>query len=157
MSDEIRVNGNTHSWGSITIKCGNQQFTGFTEITYADSRERAKGYGLGKHQAPTRRSRGKYGCENTKLKGFKSSIQQLREDLADSNGNYGDTEFLVVIQYIDTGDKSITVEIGRNVIVKNSSSESEGADLLQEEIELDTMWIKRNGKTLFDASQGWAA
>lgn len=158
MSDEIRVNGNTHSWGSITIKAGEQQFTGFTEISYADSRERGKGYGMGKHQAPTRRSRGKYAVENTKLKGFKATIQQLREDLAalGDGTNYGDVEFLVVIQYIDTGDKSITVELGRNVFVKNSSSESEGSDPLQEDIELDTMWIKRNGKTLFDSSKGWA-
>lgn len=158
MSDEIRVNGNAHSWGSITIKAASQQFTGFTEISYADSRERAKGYGMGKHQAPMRRSRGKYSVENPKLKGFKASIQQLREDLAAQGDgtNYGDVEFLVVIQYIETGDKSITVQLGRCVIVKNSSSESEGADPLQEEIELDCMWIKRNGKTLFDSSSGFA-
>lgn len=159
MGDQIRVNGNTLSWGSITIKAGNEQFTGFTEISYSDKRERAKGYGMGRHQAPTRRSRGKYTVENPKLKGFKASMQQLREDLAAQGDgtNYGDVEFLVVIQYIESDEKTITVELGRCVIAGNSASESESPDPLQEEIELDCMWIKRNGKTLFDASQGFAS
>jgi len=156
MSDEVRVNGNLHSWGSITVKIAEEAYYGFTAIKYGDSRERVKAYGMGRHHAPRGRSRGKYTVEPVTLTGPKGSVQQLRKALADQGDgvSYGDVEFQIVVQYIEPDDTPITVDIEDCVWIKNTSSEEEGADPLSEDIELDCMKIRRNGLVLFDESEG---
>lgn len=157
MSDEIRVNGNLHSWGSITAKIAGDPYYGFTAISYGDTRERVKAYGMGRHHAPRGRSRGKYTVEPVQLTGPKGTVQQLRQALADQSADgvsYGDVEFQVVVQYIEPDDTPITVELEDCVWVKNTSSEEEGTDPLSEDIELDCMKIRRNGLVLFDESEG---
>jgi hypothetical protein len=157
MGDQVRINGNQQSWGSIVLKIDGDRYYGFTGITYGDKRERVKSYGMGRHQAPRGRSRGKYSTDPVKLTGWKASIQTLREALAAKSANglsYGDVEFEIVIQFIETGDNPQTVEIARCVFVGNSTSDEESADSLKEEIEIDCMAIRRNGLTLFDSEQG---
>lgn len=157
MSDAISVNGNQLSWGSITCKIDGSPFHGFIGITYADARERVKAYGMGRHHAPRGRSRGKYTVENSKLTGWKGSIQQLRQELAAralDGVSYGDVEFQVTISYFEDDDMPILIELNRCVIVKNSSGDDENADPEKEEIELDVMSIRRNGLVLFDSSEG---
>jgi hypothetical protein len=157
MADDIRVNGNQLSWGSIVLKINSERFTGFTSIAFADKRERVKAYGLTRHHAPRGRSRGKYTIDPVKLVGWKSSIQKLREGLgalAPDGKSYGDVEFQIVVDYVESDELGITVEIDRCVWASNSSSDEESADPLKEEIEIDAMLIRRNGFTLFDASEG---
>lgn len=157
MSDEIRVNGNQHSWGSIVVKIAEEKYYGFTKIAYSDSRERVKAYGMGRHHAPRGRSRGKYSTEAVTLTGWKGSVQQLRNALASKSqdGNsYGDVVFQIVVQYVEKDDTAITVEIEDCVWTKSASSEEEGPDPLSEDIEIDCMKIRRNGKVLFDESEG---
>lgn len=156
MSDEIRVNGNQHSWGSITVKVDGDRFFGFTSIGYADSRERVKAYGMGRAQAPRGRSRGKYATEPVTLTGWKGSMQQLRKALADAGDgeSYGDTVFQIVVQYVEADDTPITVELEDCVWTKNTASEEEGPDPLKEDAEIDCMRIRRNGLVLFDNSEG---
>ncbi len=157
MADDIRVNGNQHSWGSIIVKIDGDRYYGFTSIGYSDSRERVKAYGMGRHQAPRGRSRGKYSVDPVTLKGWKGSVQALRDALAarSSDGrSYGDVEFEIVVQYIEADDTPITVELERCVWTKNTTSEEEGPDPLSDEIEIDCMLIRRNGLVLFDESQG---
>lgn len=157
MADAIRVNGNVHSWGSIVLKIDGERYYGFTSVSYADKRERVKQYGMGKHQAPRGRSRGKYTTDPVKLAGPKSSIQAARAALAarSSNGtSYGDVQFDIAVQYIETDETPINVSIEGCVWVSNSSSEEESADPLKEEVELDCMKILRNGLSLFDSSEG---
>jgi hypothetical protein len=157
MSDAIRVNGNQHSWGSIKLKLDSDLFTGFTSIGFADKRERVKAYGMGRHQAPRGRSRGKYTVEPVKLVGWKGSIAIFRAALAsrsDDGISYGNVEFQIVVQYIEYDEQPITVEIDRVVWTGNSTSDEESADNLKEEIELDAMLIRRNGLTLFDSTEG---
>lgn len=157
MADQIRVNGNAFSWGSIILKLDGERFYGFTGITFADKRERVKGYSLGRHQAPTRRSRGKYSTDPVKLTGWKSSIQTFRLALALRSGNklaYGDVEFETLVQFVESQQSSelpMDVEINRCVWTGNSSTDEEGADPEKEEIEFDCMLIKRNGLTLYDS------
>lgn len=153
--DDIRVNGNLHSWGSIILKIKDDRFYGFKSISYSDSRERVKGYGQARHQAPRGRSRGKYNVEPVTITGFKDSIQLLRKALADAGDgeSYGDTEVQIVVQYVDGDTTPVTVELDRCVWTKNASSEEEGPDPLMEDIEFDCMLIRRNGLTLFDNSQ----
>lgn len=157
MADQIRVNGNQLSWGSIKVKLDGEVYYGFSSLAYGDKRERVKAYGMGKHQAPRGRSRGKYSTDPVKLGGPKASVQALREALAAKSADgvsYGDVEFEVIAQYFETSELGITVQCERCVIVANSSTEEESADPLKEEIELDTMMIRRNGLTLFDSSEG---
>lgn len=157
MADEIRVNGNQHSWGSITVKVNEERFFGFTAIGFSDSRERVKAFGMGRHHAPRGRSRGKYDVEPVSLTGWKGSMQQLRKALADAGSNaetYGDTIFQIVVQYVEADDTPITVELEDCVWTKNTTSDEEGPDPLKEEAEIDCMRIRRNGLVLFDPSDG---
>ena len=156
MADEIRVNGNQHSWGSIAVKFDGERFFGFTSIGYADARERVKAWGMGRAQAPRGRSRGKYTTEPVTLTGWKGSVQQLRQALADAGDgeSYGDTLFQIVVQYVEPDDTPVTVELEDCVWTKNTSSEEEGPDPLSEDIEIDCMRIRRNGLVLFDNSEG---
>ena len=155
MSDEIRVNGNLYSWGSITLKINDERFFGFTAISYADSRERVKAWGMGRHHAPRGRSRGKYDTEPVSLTGFKGSVQQARKALADTGDgeSYGDVEFQILVQYIEEDETEINDELDRCVWTKNTSSNEEGPDPLTDEIELSCLLIRRNGLVLFDNSE----
>lgn len=155
MSDEVRVNGNLHSWGSIIFKIDDVKYHGFTSINYGDARERTKGHGMGRHGAARGRSRGKYTTEPVTVSAFKGTMQQVRKALADAGDgeSFGDVEFQILVQYIESDDTEITVEIDRCVWVKDSSKNEEGADSLQDEAEFDCMLIRRNGLTLFDNSQ----
>jgi hypothetical protein len=157
MADEIRVNGNQLSWGSIKLKLNGEDFSGFTAISYADKRERVKAYGMGRHHAPRGRSRGKYTIDPVKLTGWKSSVATFREELArisPTGLTYGDVEFQIVVMYSEANDGPIVVEINGCVWVGNTSSEEENPDPLKEEIEVDAMGIKRNGLVLYDSSEG---
>lgn len=154
MSDEIRVNGNVHSWGSIVLKIGDDRFFGFNQIGYADGRERSKVYGMGRHHAPRGRTRGKYTVEPVTLRGPKGTVQQLRDMLAQQAGgsSYGDVEFEITVQYIEEDDTPITDVLEGCVWSKNSASHEEGPDALVDEIEADCMRIRRNDLVLYDES-----
>jgi hypothetical protein len=163
MADQVRINGNAHSWGSIIAKVGGERFYGFNSVSFGDKRERVKGYGMGRHHAPRSRSAGKYSTDPVKLGGPKSSMQALRAKLAalSLDGiSYGNVEFELTIQYVEPtttipgGETPIQVDIHRCVITANSTSDEESADPLKEEVEIDCMAIRRNGLTLFDSSQG---
>jgi hypothetical protein len=157
MADSIRVNGNLMSWGSIKFKLDGSLYVGFNSISYADKRERVKGYGMGQHHAPRGRSRGKYSTDLVKVRGHKTSVQALRAAIAAKSVDgisYGDVEFEGVVQYVDTGEEPVTVELGGLVWAENTSNEEESADPLNEEFALDCMAIRRNDLVLFDASAG---
>ncbi len=155
MSDETRVNGNQLSWGSITIKIDEQKYFGFTAITFGDKRERVYAWGINRSQAPRGRSRGKYTPEPVQLTGWKGSTQQVLQALADAAGgeSYGDFEFQIIVEYFEADDTPITVELEACVVVGVTASEEEGADPLKEELEINTMRVRRNGLVLFDNSE----
>lgn len=151
--DAIQINGNQYDWGSIIIKIEGDDIYGVKGLKYSQKRERTKSYGAGKHHAPRGRSRGKYSAEGG-ITLHKSTAEELRAKLDDGTGNYGDKEFMVVAQYIEKDETPITVELFRCVIGNEDSSEEESPDPLMEELGLDIMWIKKNGRTLFDNSDG---
>lgn len=156
MADEIRVNGMQLSWGSIIAKVDGERYTGFTAISYGDKVETAKTYGMGRHHSPRGRTRGKYTTEPVKLTGPKSSMQALREQLAkrSSDGKtYGTVPFELVVQFVDTGEKGITVALEECRLVGNTEGHEENPDPLTDEVEIDCMRIRRNGLTLFEEAQ----
>lgn len=157
MADQVRIQGNVHSWGSIIVKIDGERFTGFSSISYSDKRERVYQWGMGQHQAPRGRSRGKYTPGACKLGGPPSSIQILREALSDKapdQASYGNVSFEVVVQYIDVGEKPIQIVLQDCVWISNDTSNEEGADPLKEEFEFMPMLITRNGVILADATEG---
>jgi len=157
MADQIRINGNIHSWGSIKVKVAGEQYTGFTKVGFGDKLTRVLAYGMGQHQAPRARSRGKYEPEPVKLGGPPGSLQILRAALAShstSGTSYGTVECEIVIQFFESGDTPITVECGGCTWASNSSSHEDGADPLSEDVEFTCMVVRRNGLVLFDDSAG---
>lgn len=156
MSDQIRVNGAIASWGHIVLKVQGERYYGWDQIAFADKRERVKSYGMGRHHAPRGRSLGKYTTDPVKLRGPKSTVNALRSHLASlspDKTSYGNSEVEIVVQYVTDADEApLTVELERCVYVGTSSSDEESPDPLKEEIELDTMLIRRNGLTLFDGN-----
>lgn len=157
MSDVYLVNGNQHSWASIITKAYDEVWTGFTDVNYGDKRERVLAYGQGRHHAPRGRSHGKYAPEPVKLGGWKSSVQQFIAGLAakaPDGISFGDVEFQIVVQFVEADEGSITTVIERCVVTSLTSSHSESPDPLKDEIEIQPMWIRRNGLVLFDARQG---
>lgn len=154
MSDEIRVNGNLHSWGSIILKIDGEKYFGFTSISYSDSRERTKGYGMARHHAPRGRSSGKYAVDPVTVTGFKDSVAQVRQALADAGDgeSFGNVEFQIVVQYVEGDTTPITDELDRCTWSKTTSGSEEGPDPLTEDVEIDCMLIRWNTLTLFDNS-----
>src|SRR5690349_19797360 len=156
-SDAIRVNGNQISWGSIVLKVGGARMFGWTSIDFGDKLEMTLAWGMGKHQAPRGRSRGKYTPDPVKLKGPKSTVHELRQSLADlsaDGASYGTVEFEIVVQFSERDEPPITVEIERCRFAANRASHEESADPLQDEIEISCMKRRDDGLVLFDESEG---
>jgi hypothetical protein len=158
MGDAKRINGNMHSWGSITLKAGNERYTGVKGIDYGDKRERVKGYGMGRSQAPRGRSRGKYTTDPVKLTVAKGSAEEVRLMLAAAAADgvsIGDVSINITVAYFEDGDRPMSVLIEDCVLVTDQSSHAEGADPLDDTLEFDCMRIWRNGKAIFDATEGF--
>jgi len=154
MANELRVNGNMLSWSSTILRVNGIQQHWPTSISYNDKLEHSKTYGQGRHHGPRGRSAGKYSADNAKLKGPKADVQGFIDYLASlsSDGvSYGTVEFDIVLQFIES-TQAVTIEIEGCKYAGTSSSDEEGPDALQDEIELDVMRIRRNGKTLFDST-----
>lgn len=156
MADEIRINGAQVSWGSIKVKIAGDTFHGFTSLSYGDKLEVVQAYGMGKSHAPRGRSRGKYIIDPVKLGGPPSSMNALRAKLAsmsDDGESYGLVEFLIVAQYLETGEPPMTAEIENCRYVANVENREESAEVLKDECEINAMLIRRNGLTLFETTQ----
>lgn len=156
MADQIRVNGNLQSWGSIIFKVQGERFYGITSINYGDSRERVKAFGMGKSHAPRGKSKGKYDTDNVTASGYAASVQELVDGLAalaPDGVSYGDVEFEIQIQYVDSGEAPRNVEILGCHIAKFTEANEESPDPLKSDLEISCLRIKRNGKTLYDSSE----
>jgi hypothetical protein len=157
MADLRRVNGAQISWGSLVVKVNGDRFYGFTSIDYGDKLEVAYAYGMGRHQMPRGRSRGKYVPDPVKLKGPKASCEALRQALAagsPTGTSYGVTEFEISVSYSESFEPPLSVDIGGCRYVGTKEAHAEGSEVLEDEIEISPMSIRRNGLVLFDESEG---
>ncbi len=156
MANEVRINGNVLSWGSVICRINGTPQHWLTSISYSEKRERSVVYGMGRHHAPRGRTLGKYSVENPKIKGPMADATGFVESLAsqaDDGASYGDVRFDIALQFVEeSSGQSVTIEIEDCRIVGLSDSAEEGADALQTEIEIHAMRLRRNGKTLFDAT-----
>lgn len=157
MSDQVRINGNQFSWSSISLKIDGEQYFGVTSISYGDALEVEKGYGMGRHHAPTTRTAGKYTVEPLAITMRKDSANELRLQLAARSGGRGvsSVEIPIVLQFVEpSSNLQHTVEFERCRYVKDASSAEEGPSGLMTEVEFDVMLIRRDGVVLFDESEG---
>jgi hypothetical protein len=157
MSDQVRINGNQLSWSSASLKIDGERYFGVTSISYGDSLEVEKGYGMGRHHAPTTRTAGKYTVEPLALTMRKDSAQELRSQLAArANGRgIGSVEVPIVLQFVEpTSGLQHTVEFERCRYTKAATSAEEGPSGIMEDVEFDVMVIRRDGVVLFDESEG---
>lgn len=157
MSDLKRVNGAAPSWGGIVVKIDQERYYGIVGVGYGDKLEMIMGYGMGRHHAPTRRSEGKYSTDPGKLKMYKDSAEVLRAALAakaEDGRSYGTIEFQIVVQIITKSGKPLHVQINRCRLSEEATQHDEGPELLFEDITYSCMSIIKNGKTLFDSTEG---
>ena len=158
MADLQRVNGNLISWGSLTLKLGNELWSGVTEVTFSQKVEKTKGYGSGPHQGPRGRSKGKYTCEPVKLKMFLDSERELRmklKALATDGRSYGTVTFDGELFFAEANLPAHHAIFYGLQWTSESVTASEGSEGIMSEIELDCMFMQRDGGTLFDSSAGF--
>lgn len=155
MADQVRINGNALSWGSIRAKVADEVFSGFTKIEYGDKLTVGKVWGMGKDHAPRARSRGKYETDTVKLEGPKSTVRALLARLAQlsSDGaSVGQVVFQITAEYVEASDDPQLDELEDCRVIALATSHEENPDPLKETIEIDCMRVRRNGLTLFSTS-----
>lgn len=157
MSDDVRINGVQHSWASVVFKINGKPWYGIKSIKYGEKRTRGKSYGMGRSHAPRGRTSGKYETDPVTISIEKASARLLRDELAAKSTtggtSYGDAVFQIVVQYSE-GTSTITDELVDCAWAGDGASAEESPDAIYDEIELDTMRILRNGKTLYAAAPG---
>ncbi len=157
MADQLRINGVQHSWSSTKLKIEGETFTGITAINYGDALTPTKAYGMGRAHAPRGRTRGKYEPDPIEMTLFKGTAEELRTKLAElseSGTSYGIVEFQMVLQFVENDDTPCTIEFIDCRVSADKSSNEENPDPSVENWTLDVMRILRNGKALYDDSEG---
>lgn len=153
MSDDIRINGIAHSWSSTKLKIDGEAYTRVTAISFKDSLEVAKQYGMARHHGPVARSRGRYNTDPVAITMAAGSAKALREQLAaksDTGTSYGTPSFNMVLQYIEPDESPVTIDFEDCRLISDGASHDEGPDALTTDVEIDPMFIRRNGLVLWD-------
>jgi hypothetical protein len=155
---DFRVNGNMLSWPDVVARAAGKPVAQLCGISYGDKRERVVAYGQGRHYAPIGRTAGKYSTDPLKLTFYKGGsllFMNMIAELARDRISYGNVEFEFSVQYIQNGSGApIHVQFKRTCIVGIAGTDDESSDPSKDELELQTLQIVRNGKTLFDSEQG---
>ena len=156
MADQRRINGAVHTWSDIYFKIRGKRFYGIKSIGYGDSRKPSPVYGSGRHYAPIGMTAGKYEVEPCTVSMLKATAASLRKFLADNSptGAIGDAEVQIVVMYKNNvGDIYIdTCEYSR--YVSTSSKGEDNNEPIYDDIEFQPRFIRWDGRTLFDASEG---
>jgi hypothetical protein len=155
--DRARVPGYVHSWGSFIFRYNDVRINGITKLGYADSRKRGKGYGAGRHQAPTHRTAGQYECEPASMDLYKETAQAIRNALAagsESGNSHGNPIFQMEFIASEPGSADIVVTLHDCTWESDKSDHAVGPDGLMDQVTLDVMFIDRDGKFLFDDTEG---
>ena len=156
MSDSVYVNANLFSWHSSILKIGNEQFSGFSSITYAQKRVRGKGWGMSRSGRPRGRTSGKMETDPLKLKGMSDTCQAVRlylQNLAEDQVSYGNVVVPISLQLFEPSLGEIFRLFKDAVLTSETGSSEEGSDPTADELEFDIMWIVTNSGTLYDSSQ----
>ncbi len=156
MAGRILENGKQYSWGSVRLILANGtiEIEGYSEITWGQKRNRTKGRGQGRHQAPQVRSNGEYDVDNVKFAFRVDHADELRDrlaELAPDRRSYGDVEFEIMVQLVE--EKVSTLEFRQATVAGEGGSYKSGPEGMMEELEFDIMRALKNGKTLYNSSE----
>lgn len=152
MSDSfLRINGKAFDWGSVRLKIDGRLYTGVKSIKYGHKRTRAKVPSMGKSRRAIGKTAGKYETEDTVLSMLRRTAQDLRDHLASRSSDgasYGDPQFTITVQYIESGIGPVKDEILNCNIDGDGGGGEDGTDPLYEDVVISCLKIKRNGKVL---------
>src|SRR5690606_32975991 len=135
-------------------------FYGFRGASFGDKLTVSKVYGMGKHNSPRGRTRGKYETDPVKLNGPVGTAERLRAAIAEAAGTsvIGQFEFDGVMHFIENEATSeelpVKVEYKKLRLVGDANTLDEGPDKLREELEIDVILILRNGRSLAEPVEG---
>lgn len=160
--DQVSINGNAPGWGSCVLKVMNgERIFGFTGITFSDKLTEVLGYASGRHHAPTHRSPGKYEVDPCKITGYVESVQLFRDAqaaLSETGNSYGAgaPEFEAILETFEprSGRPPLIVNLRRCKWIENAYTGEENPDPRKEDFAFQPMRIERNGKVLYDDSEG---
>lgn len=155
MSDSVYINANLFSWHSTILKIGDENFSGFDNITYAQRRVRGKGWGMSRSGRPRGRTSGKMETDPIKLKGMADTCQLVRaylQSIASDQTSYGNVIVPISLQLFEPNLGEIFRLFKDCVLTEENGSHEEGSDPTKDELSFDVMWIETNGGTLFDSS-----
>lgn len=153
--DRYRINGNALSWGSLIAKVGGEEFHGLIGLSVTQKRERAKVYGTGRSQRARGRTIGKYSIDAklTVARGSMSDFIEFLKAQSEDGISYGNVEFQLVFQYVETDETPMTIVLNECVIAEESMTDDEGIEGLKDELSLDVMYGTKNGGSLFDSTR----
>lgn len=136
------INGRRYSFASIDFRMKGIAVVGVKEITYSDKLEPAKVKGT--KAQPLGRTLGDYEPEAS-VTMYREEFDELVAQLGDG---YGGIAFDLVCHYADEGAPTSTDEVRGCRIKSVENQHSQGTDGLEVKLELDCMYILRNGKCL---------
>lgn len=142
MATYPQVNGNRYDFSSVEFNLRGRTYVGIKEIQYSDELEPGDVRGT----LPQRvgRTRGEYKTEGSCTM-YRQEFDELVADLGDG---FGEVPFDAVVTYANDGQPTITDKLVGCRIKKAENSHSQGTDPLEVKLDLDFMYLLRNGKAL---------
>lgn len=136
------INGHRYSFSSLEANIAGIPVPGISELSYNDGLEPGAIEGT----SPQRlgRTRGKYESDGS-MSMYRQEFDELTARLGDG---YGERSFNIVASYADDGQPTVTDRLVGCRIKKVDNQAQKGSDPLEVKLELDIMYIERNGKTL---------
>lgn len=155
MSDQVRVNGNLLARQSCTLKCNNEPFYGWSAIEWSEKRERAYGYGAGRHGGPLGMTPGKYEPGDLVITFFKHTAQAVEVKLAQeaNDGTSVGNPSVVWQLTISEPDLATSIVVFEGCrLVERSNSAEDSAEAMQTKHTYKPLRIREDDLTLFDSS-----
>ena len=157
MNDGSKVKyGSAYGRGNVRMIFVDEIVEFVAEFSWSHKREKSFGYALNKAQGPVKQSFGKYVPGGVKFKGYKGGVQKMREKIAalsESGTCYGEVLFPIMLQFINSNEAPIDQVFNGCSWDEESSTVSDSADPLQDELAF-TFWnTSINGVTLNDTSE----
>lgn len=136
------INGRRFSFASLDCRVRGIPVVGIKELSYSDKLE--PGAVRGTKAQSLGRTLGDYECDGS-ITIYREEFDALVAELGDG---YGGIAFDITAHYADEGQPTSTDEV-RGCRIKNvENNPSQGTDPLEVKLDLDVMYILRNGKCL---------
>ncbi len=136
------INGNRFDFSSVQFTIAGVTFNGVADVNYKHALK--PGELRGTRSKMIGRTRGKYEASGD-ITLFKSEFQQLVTLLGSQGLGYMETSFDIIVTYNELGNVPVTDTLVGCRITDDSDSGKEGGDPTQVKLELNIMYMLRNG------------